>query len=99
MRLCEKIDKNMADSVKVSHLLRGLHPKIAKDIYFKEPKNPSEVYDQLVAFEKFESLMGNHFSISTFEMVPPAADELANAIATKLEQMHFATTSPKSTNR
>jgi hypothetical protein len=91
LRLCEKIDKTMSDDVKVSHLLRGLHPKIAKDIYLKKPKTPTEVYDQLVQFEKFESLMGNHFAISTMELQTPAPDSIANAVINKLQALNINT--------
>ena len=87
--LCEKIDRKMPEDVKVSHLLRGLHPKIAKDIYLKNPTTADDVYKQLVSFERFEYLMGHHFNISTLEMAPLVPDNFVNAVVNKLQKLNI----------
>lgn len=77
LRLCDKVNSHMTDSDICRYLIRGLPPKLSKEIYDSKPKHPSEVYEKLVDAAQFDSMMGK---------APTIADEEINALAKTIHE-------------
>jgi Retrotransposon gag protein len=95
-RLFQKVDPKMTDDRKISYLIRGIHPVVAREVYAKEPKKPEDVLAALRSIEKFNSIMGRTKQAIHFVEHEEEANEIAEAVINKLE--HFRVSSAGTTN-
>lgn len=85
LRLCNKVDTAMTETKKVSHLIKGLAPAVAREIYITQPKTVQEIFDHLIQMEKFNSLMGK----TVKPAVAHSNDAAINALVSKIDKLRF----------
>lgn len=84
VRLCERCSIFDQQDM-VQQIIKGLPNTIGSQIWSREPKDTAELYDLLVRFSSYESLIGKRSSTLSSEDVTTLTDELVN----KLNKMGF----------
>ncbi len=79
IRLCERCSVFDQKDI-IQQIVKGLPNAIGSQIWAREPKDTAELYDLLVRFSSYESLIGKRSSTLSNEDVTTLTDELVNKL-------------------